>query len=88
MPVHVPGSAVSVSPTCSSPVIVGGTVLTGGAGTTVGALAELSLPASFVAVTTTTTAWPWSSSVTVYVGSVAPSMSTQSVPSSSQRCHW
>ena len=63
VPVQVPGSAVSVSPTCSSPEIVGATVLAGGAGTTaLGALVEVSLPASFVAVTTTTTVWPWSSS--------------------------
>ena len=49
MPVQVPGSAVSVSPTSSSPEIVGATVLAGGAGTTaLGALVELSLPASFV----------------------------------------
>ena len=63
MPVQVPGSAVSVSPTSWSPEMVGATVLAGGAGTTaLGALVELSLPAAFVAVTTTTTVWPRSSS--------------------------
>ena len=43
---------------------------------------------SFVAVTMTVIMWPTSASVSVYVSSVAPVMSSQLLPVKSQRCHW
>ena len=89
MPDQTPGSAVSSSPISATPSTDGAVVLTGGAGSTaLGALVAVSTPASFVAVTTTTTVWPWSSTVSVYVSSSAPVMSTQLLPAASQRCHW
>jgi hypothetical protein len=66
VPVQVPGPAVSVSPTSSSPLIAGGARLAGGAGrTALGALVEVSVPTPLVAVTTTTTVCPRSASVRV-----------------------
>ena len=66
VPVQVPGSAVSTSPTSSVPEMVGATVLAGGAGRrALGALVAVSVPAAFVPVTTTTTVWPWSAAVSV-----------------------
>ena len=63
MPVQVPGLAVSVSPSAASPSTLGGTVLTGGAaaiGAAVGAEASVEAPPAFVAMTSTTIAWPTS----------------------------
>ena len=66
VPDHVPGSAVSTEPTSLVPEIDGGVVLAGGAGSTaLGALVAVSVPAELVAVTTTTTVWPRSSSPSV-----------------------
>ena len=60
MPVQVPGSAVSVPPSAGVPLMLGGVALAGGAALTgaVGADAWLVEPPGFVAVTTTTIAWP------------------------------
>ena len=65
VPVHVPGSAVSVSPSTGSPEIVGASVFTGGSASTSAVAGEvaLSLPAPFVAVTTTRIAAPTSAAV-------------------------
>ena len=43
---------------------------------------------SFVAVTMTVIMWPTSESLSVYVSSVAPVMTSQFLPVKSQRCHW
>ena len=55
VPVHVPRSAVSVSPSRVVPEIVGAAVLTGGAAATPAVAADVAgvAPAAFVAVTTT-----------------------------------
>ena len=89
VPVQLPVTAVSTAPSVTVPEIVGRT-LTGGSAVTRSVAGEAAgaLPTSLVAVTTTRTVWSTSSPVSVYVGSAAPSTSTQSVPSSSQSCHW
>ena len=63
----MPGSTVSVEPSSGVPETLGGVALTGGAAATgpVGADASEAEPPGFVAVTTTTIAWPASSVVGV-----------------------
>src|SRR3954454_23002604 len=75
-PVHVPGAAVRLDPSCAVPVIVGATVLAGGdgaaaIGVVASDVAELE-PATFEAVTTARIRAPASAEVAVYVGPVAP----------------
>ena len=67
MPSHTPAVPVSVSPRCAVPHTVGGAVLTGGelGTTTVGALAAVTVASGLVAVTTTRTRLPTSSTVSV-----------------------
>ena len=62
VPLHVPGSAVSVSPSSGVPETVGTRVLAGGAASavTVGAAALGTLPPALVAVTTTVRTWSMS----------------------------
>ena len=62
VPVQVPGSAVSVSPSSGSPEIVGAETLAGASACTSVVAGELTvaLSASLVAVTTTTIAPPTS----------------------------
>ena len=91
VPVQVPGSTVSVLPSDGSPETLGGVALAGGAAVTgvVGAEVWLVEPPGFVAVTTTTIAWPASARA----GRVARRRSRRrclrsAVPSASQRCHW
>ena len=62
MPVQVPGSTVSVAPSDGSPETLGGVALAGGAAVTGvdGVDVWLVEPPGFVAVTTTTIAWPTS----------------------------
>src|SRR4051812_6469531 len=90
VPVHAPGSAVSVRPSRASPVMVGGTELTGGkaAITGVKALVARLVPPAFVAVTPTRIVEVTSSGVSAYVVVVAPAMSTHASPDVSQRRHW
>ncbi len=65
VPVQVPGSTVTVPPSAGVPVTLGGTVLTGGSAVTAAVGAEVSVaePPPFVAVTSTTIAWPASAPV-------------------------
>ena len=63
MPDQVPWPAVSVSPSAGMPAMVGAIVLSGGLatiGVAVGAEASVDEPPGFVAVTSTTSAWPTS----------------------------
>ena len=89
VPVHVPGSAVSVPPSRAAPSIVGVDVLSGRRGATavVGADRAVAVPPSLRAVTETRSSWPTSAGVAVYDLAVAPSIGTQFAPSASQRCH-
>src|SRR5262249_61598079 len=92
VPDHEPGDAVSVSPSCADPAIVGGDVFAGavaGAGTTpVAADVAVVEPPEFVAVTATRRVDPWSAATTLYDAAVAPAMSAQPAPPESQRRHW
>jgi hypothetical protein len=67
VPVHVPGSAVSVPPSRASPETLGTAVLAGGAAATraVAPEAAVSEPPSLRAVTATTIAWPTSAALAV-----------------------
>ena len=62
VPVHVPGSAVSVWPSTGVPVAAGVPAVAGGSTATLelGTDVALSAPAAFVPVTSTTIAWPTS----------------------------
>src|SRR4051794_24263148 len=90
VPVQMPLPAVRVWPSCALPLIVGSTVLTGGAAATVPlcALVALALPPTLAPVTTTRTVLPTSAPTRAYVDPVAPAMSTQFAPALSQRRHW
>src|SRR4051794_23869194 len=80
LPVHVPGFAVSVSPTTALPVIDGCTVLTGPPlAATVDVWFEFAveLPSAFAAVTTARSVRPASALRTTYVFCVAPAMFVQ-----------
>src|SRR5215210_355966 len=87
VPVHSPGSAVSVRPSRATPLTVGATVLTGGraAITGVKALTATALPPAFATVTATRMVAPASSAVRTYVAAVAPATSTHPAPSTPQR---
>jgi hypothetical protein len=91
-PVHVPGDAVSVCPSCAVPVIDGAVEFAGGAGggvtTAVAAEAAVAAPPLFEAVTDRTIVYPTSNDVSVYVDCVAPAMSKQFRPPLSQSRHW
>ena len=88
-PVHVPGSAATVSPTRGEPVTDGAVWWLGAAPVTraVGVLVADAAPAPFVAVTLTWRRLSASAAPGVYVGSVAPGMSAHVVVWS-QRSHW
>jgi hypothetical protein len=60
VPVHDPAKAVSVWPTVAVPETAGGTVLLGGAATTIGLAADAAIaePAAFDAATTTSKVSP------------------------------
>ena len=76
-------------PSAYVPETVGSAVFCGAAASTA-ATGETSVtePAALVAVTSTRMPWSASALVSVYSSSVAPGISTQSVPSRSQRSHW
>ena len=90
-PLHVPAFAVSVWPTTAVPLIVGSTVFDGatGASATVVVCVDVAeaLPALFVPVTTTLIVAPMSATANEYVDPVAPTMSAQLAPDTSQRRH-
>ena len=90
VPVQAPSCAVSVPPSVAGPVTLGAPVLAGASATTASVAGDVavSVPPAFVAVTTTRMAWPTSAGFRSYVAAVAPGMSAQFVPSSSQRRHW
>jgi hypothetical protein len=90
VPVHSPRSTVSSEPTCAVPEIRGTVVMSGGraAIASVGSVTADAEPASLRAVTITRSRLPTSSGVGTYWSAVAPSMSVQSPPSASHRCHW
>jgi hypothetical protein len=79
-----------VAPSRALPATLGGVVAAGatGATTAVAGDAAAAEPAAFVAVTRTRTACPVSADASRCVERVAPAMSTQALPSASQRCHW
>jgi hypothetical protein len=89
-PVHEPADASSVWFSCATPLIVGGSMLTGASGTTlsVGADTASAVTDCRVANTRTRSVWPTSGSPNVYVLPVAPSIELQFAPSASQRSHW
>src|SRR6476646_3197022 len=95
-PSHEPGSAVRTSPALGVVLsIEAPTVFAGATGArataAVAAETDVSLPLTFVPVTTTRTKTPMSpGSTRTYVLSVAPSMSTHAPGSESSlhRCHW
>ena len=76
VPIHAPSPAVSVEARWTVPVIVGRTVLTGGALDTsvVAALAAVAIPSGLVTVTRSRSCAPTSSVVSVYDMPVAPGM--------------
>jgi hypothetical protein len=85
------GSAVSVSPTCAFPEIVGFEVTRGAALpeiTSVGFDDAIVDPSELVAFTCTRTMLPTSGSDNLYVLVVAPEMSPHDVPPLSHRCQW
>src|SRR4051812_19021157 len=87
---HVPGSAVSVSPTTGLPEIVGFDVLRGAAFpeiTSLGFEFAVDAPSGLCAVTCTRTVLPTSASVARYVLAVWLAMSPHESPSRLQRCH-
>jgi hypothetical protein len=92
VPDQVPGSAVSVWPTCGVPEIVGGDVLTGADwdAVTVAVWLETAVlePPPFEAVTATRIVEPTSADVSAYVCAVAPAISEQVDPDASHRRHW
>jgi len=83
-PVHVPGDAVSVEPSCAVPLIVGGDVFAGapGTGATSAVCAEDAVdePTPFDAVTTTRIVAPTSAVPRRYDGAVSSPMSAQPFP--------
>src|SRR4051794_16940290 len=90
VPVHVPGSAVSVSPSRAVPATDGAAVGFGATGSTTPLMLDVAVaePASFVAVTTTRNCDPTSAETGVYARAPAPGMSVHSPVSATQRCHW
>src|ERR671932_2048111 len=92
VPLQLPGSAVSVWPSCALPEMVGGDVFAGAvaAAVTTAVCAELALlePTELVAVTVTRSVEPTSAFATRYVCWVAPAMLVQLPPALSQRRHW
>src|SRR5919202_7117872 len=92
VPLQLPGSAVSVCPSCAVPEIVGAAVLAGAAGaavtTAVWAEPALLEPTELVAVTVTRSVEPTSMLATGYVCCVAEAMLLQLAPALSQRRHW
>src|SRR5262249_13843791 len=99
-PLHVPSSALRSSPVIAAPVITGELSAVGGGGagsagtgavvavTTSDAVEAASpAPKGSLAVRTIRTVEPASSSASVYVSPVAPTMSTHGSPDASQRCH-
>src|SRR4051812_47625731 len=90
VPVHVPRSSVSVSPSRAVPPMVGATVLAGATGSTRPAAPDVAAvdPAALVAVTITRVVVPTSAGVSRYVAAVAPATSVQFAPAVSQRRHW
>ncbi len=89
-PLHVPLSAVRVSPTISSPSIVGGLMFCGAAAPITGVAADVpgADPSGVVAVTVTRTVPPMSPEASVYVPMFAPEMGVQPVPAGPHRFHW
>ena len=90
VPVQVPRSTVSVSPSRAVPPTVGATVFAGATGSTRPAAPDVADvdPAVFVAVTITRVVVPTSAGVSLYVVAVAPAMSAQFAPAVSHRRHW
>src|ERR671933_411152 len=92
VPLQVPGSAVSVCPSCGLPEMVGGDVFAGAVAaavtTTVWAEPALLEPTELVAVTVTRSVEPTSAFATGYVCWVAEAMLLQLAPALSQRRHW
>jgi hypothetical protein len=92
VPVHVPGLAVKVCPSCAVPAIVGEDVFDGGVGggctTAVAAEVAVPVPLLFLAVTTTRIVEPTSRLVRTYVVAVAPASDEQPEPLALHRCHW
>jgi hypothetical protein len=91
LPVHVPSFAVSDSPTCGVPEIVGRAVFRGPSAdvtTAVGSERADAAPSALTAVTRTRIVLPASAAVSRYVLRAARKMLRQSLPLASQRCHW
>src|SRR2546421_6720907 len=100
IPVQVPSSAVSVSPTVAVPDTVGTVSALGGAGGSAGGAAAGALttsdaaelaspvPNASVALTTTRRVAPASSAPIAYVVPVAPVISRHASPAGEHRCHW
>src|SRR5262249_51916657 len=90
-PVHVPGDAVSSSPTCAVPVMLGFAVFTGSfrdETRSVGFEPAVDWPSALDAVTITRSVWSEAAATGVYVLLCAPVISAQPVPLSLHRCHW
>src|SRR5207247_3046517 len=88
-PVHVPGSAVSSSPTLARPETVGRDVFFGAEldeTTAVCSDAAVAAPSALIAVTSVRIRCPTSLASSVYVLNVSPTIVTQPVPSESHRC--
>src|ERR671936_59103 len=90
VPPQLPVLAVSVSPSCATPVIVGTSVETGGLPATRAVALESAAPcpATFVAVTSTLSFDPTSPGPTTYVEAVAPATLLHVVSAASHRRHW
>src|SRR5262249_39099058 len=90
-PVHVPGSAVSSSPTCAVPEMLGFAVFTGSAFDEIISVvfdSAVDWPSALEAVTTTRSVWSTSAEAAGYDRSCAPVPSAHPVPDEPQRCHW
>src|SRR5687767_8878490 len=88
---QLPSSALSSSPTRSSPRMDGRSVFCGaelGATTAVGAERAALAPSAFTARTRTRIVRPASADVSRYVFSTAPGTFEQPPPPPPQRCHW
>jgi hypothetical protein len=92
VPVQVPVEAVSVCPSWSVPLTVGGTVFAGAlpieAMAAVGSDVAALEPAAFDAVTRILNVLPTSADPVLNCPLVAPAISAQLAPLASQRCHW
>jgi len=90
VPVQVPGEAVSISRSCSVPVIVGREVFAGGTAPTTPVEFEVAVlePATFVPVTWKRIVLFASLGVIAWVWPVSFAMSVQFAPLESQLRHW